>query len=232
MNTAKPAKEIILDLLKEKSVVKNQLFRQMIDVFRDLNSVLIDLADEYAQSIRQLEHPLVIEYREKSEFEAELKVAGDTLIFHMHTNIFNFDKSHSIWNSSYVKDQPQRSFCGVINIYNFLSDSFKYNRVNDSGYLVARIFINKEHHYFVEGKRQLGFLYNDFHTAILDAQALRSIVESAIIYSLDFDLLTPSYDAMKEVTVHEMQELARNMQLKTAKRLGFRFQADTDNIEG
>ena len=30
------------------------------------------------------------------------------------------------------------------------------------GYCIGRIFINKENHYFVEGKRQLGFLYNDF----------------------------------------------------------------------
>ena len=50
----------------------------------------------------------------------------------------------------------------MINIYNFLADSFKYNRLNDVGYLVGRVFLNKDLHYFVEGKRQLGFLYNDF----------------------------------------------------------------------
>ena len=37
------------------------------------------------------------------------------------------------------------TFCGIINIYNFLSDSFKYNRESDLGYLVGRIFINKTH---------------------------------------------------------------------------------------
>jgi len=34
----------------------------------------------------------------------------------------------------------------MISIYNFLSDSFKFNRVNDIGYLIARVFTNKENH--------------------------------------------------------------------------------------
>ena len=45
-----------------------------------------------------------------------------------------------------------RSFCGVINIYNFLSQTLlKYNRLNDAGFLIASVFINKDYHFFVEG---------------------------------------------------------------------------------
>jgi hypothetical protein len=42
-------------------------------------------------------------------------------------------------------------YFGVVNVYNFLSDSFRYNRERDLGYLVARIFLNKEGHFFVQG---------------------------------------------------------------------------------
>ena len=66
----------------------------------------------------------------------------------MHTNTFSFDKSHQIWNSSYVKEDEYKAYCGVINVYNFLSDSFKYNRANDLGYMIGRLFINKEKHFF------------------------------------------------------------------------------------
>ena len=48
-------------------------------------------------------------------------------------------------------NRQYRTYCGVINMYNFLSDSFKYNRENDLGYLIGRMFINKENT-FVEGK--------------------------------------------------------------------------------
>ena len=119
----------------------------------------------------------------------------------------------------------------MIYIYNFLADSFKYNRVNDVGYMIARIFVNIDSHYFVEGKRQLGFLYNDFPNKVIDRQAMKSIIESAIIYALDFDLFTPPFDEMQEVSVSQILEASENMRIKTGKRLGFRFQADSDQID-
>ncbi|MBA3970684.1 MAG: hypothetical protein H0X46_00800, partial [Bacteroidetes bacterium] len=186
---------------------------------------------ELSKSTASIDKRIVIEYREKGEFEFELRVAGDLLIFVMHTNIFEFDRTHPLWKSSYVKEEHSRSFCGMINIYNFLNDSFKYSRVSDLGYAIGRIFINKEDHYFVEGKRQLGFLYNDFIHAVIDENALKSVLESTILYCMNFDLFTPPFDAVKEISVQDMQSASESMQIKTGKRLGFRFQADNDSID-
>lgn len=119
---------------------------------------------------------IVIDYKDKGEFEIELRVAGDILFFYMHTNIFEFEKSHPLWKTSYLKENEFNSYCGTIQIYNFLSDSFKYNRMNDVGYMIGRIFINKDAHFYVEGKRQLGFLYNDFANAVIDKSSLRAVV--------------------------------------------------------
>jgi hypothetical protein len=149
----------------------------------------------------------------------------------MQSNIFTFDRSHQVWQTSYVKKNEANSFCGCISVYNFLSDSFKYSRSNDLGYLIARIFVNHELHYFVEGKRQLGFLYNNFSTAVLDKPAIADIVDSAIIYTLDFSLFAPPFDNVKEVSVSVMEEEASKMQMQTGKRLGFRFGADNDQIK-
>ena len=154
--------EIILELLKEKSSLKQDVFYSTLSVFKELKDVVKEVVNDLKPKVAAIDKRLIINYKDKTEFEIELQVAGDVLIFQMHTNVFEFDISHQIWKTSYVKEQPSNSFCGVINIYNFLADSFKYNRSNDLGYLVARIFQNREHHYFVEGKRQLGFLYNDF----------------------------------------------------------------------
>ncbi len=224
-------KELILKTLKEKSSMKQDVYANTLTAFKLLKSISKQMVADLKKEANVIDKRITIEYKEKGEFEFELRVAGDLLIFAMHTNIFEFDRSHQIWRSSYVKDDHNRTFCGMINIYNFLNDSFKYNRVNDLGYVIGRIFINIENHYFVEGKRQLGFLYNDFVHSVIDEQAIKSVLESTILYCLNFDLFTPPFDAVKEISVNDMQTASESMQIKTGKRLGFRFQADSDEID-
>ncbi len=220
--------ELIVEIIKEKGILKQDVYNNLLTNFQLLKETLKSVAEDLEDRFEQIDNRIRIEYIDKSEFEAHLRVAGDLLIFHMHTNVFQFDGGHNLWRSSYLKKNPARGYCGIINIYNFLSDSFKYNRPNDLGYMIARIFINHENHFKVEGKRQLGFLYNDFVNATINQSLLKSIVQSAILYTLDFDLFTPNYDQVKEVYVHEMHTMSSNLVLKTGKRLGFKFQADTD----
>lgn len=226
----KTPRELILKTLKEKSSMKQDVYANTLQAFLTLKKTCKLLVVELSKEANAIDKRVVIEYKEKGEFEFELRVAGDLLIFAMHTNVFEFDKSHQIWKSSYIKEDSSRTFCGMINIYNFLNDSFKYNRINDLGYVIGRIFINKENHYFVEGKRQLGFLYNDFVHSMIDEAAIKAVLESTILYCLNFDLYTPPFDAIKEISVMDMQSVSESMQIKTGKRLGFRFQADSDEI--
>lgn len=220
--------EMILQVLKEKSSLKQDVFQTNIKLFKLLRDVAEEFARDLKPKAQSIDKRLIVEFKEKSEFEFELRVAGDVLIFSMHTNVFEFDASHPMWKTSYIREDESRSYCGIINIYNFLADSFKYNRSNDLGYLVARIFVNREEHYFVEGKRQLGFLFNDFSHAAVDREQLLKIVESAILYCIGFDLFTPPFDEVKVVSLAQVMETSSMMSLKTGKRLGFRFQADTD----
>ncbi|CAN5515682.1 hypothetical protein BH10BAC1_BH10BAC1_11480 [soil metagenome] len=224
-------RELILKTLKEKSSMKQDVYAHTLQAFLILKKATKQIVSELSKEVGAIDKRVVIEYKEKGEFEFELRVAGDLLIFAMHTNVFEFDKNHQLWKSSYVKEDHARTFCGMINIYNFLNDSFKYNRINDLGYVIGRIFINKENHYFVEGKRQLGFLYNDFVHSMIDEAAIKAVIESTILYCLNFDLFTPPFDAIKEISVMDMQSVSESMQIKTGKRLGFRFQADNDFIE-
>lgn len=220
----------LLDKLANKSQLKYRIYENTYAAFQQMKSSAKTLLAELKAFMQAKNAKIGIEFRDRGEFEAELKVAGDLLILTMHTNVFEFPRYHEVMKTSYIKDDPTRSYCGVINIYNFLSDSFKYSRINDLGYLVARIFINKEQNYMVEGKRQVGMLYNNFINEQIDEGAIKKIIESALIYCIDFDLLTPPYDNVKEVSVAEFQETTSNMRMKTGKRLGFRFQADHDEI--
>jgi hypothetical protein len=231
MKNKKDATELIIETLKTKACLKLDVFKKSLTIFHQFKVEAEKLSGDLKNKMYKIDKDVVFEFIDKGEYEFHIRFGGDILVFFMHTNIFHFDKSHNIWNSSYVKKDELRTYCGMINVYNFLSDSFKYNRLNDIGYLVARLFVNKDLHYFVEGKRQLGFLYNDFINEVIDEDKIRKIIESAILYSMDFDLLTPHFDTMKEVSVNEVNEVTNAMSIKTGKRLGFKFHADNDNIE-
>jgi hypothetical protein len=221
------SEENILKLLKEKSSIKQKVYKITKDVFSEIQQILSAKANRLNNAVS--DSNVEVLYTESGDFDAKLKFSGDTLLFHMHTNIFDFETTHQIHKTSYVKKDKARSFCGVINIYNFLSDSLKYNRLNDAGFLIARIFINKDNHFFVEGENELGFLFNDFINQQINKDNIDDIINSAIQYSLNFDLQTPEYNKVKMVSVHEILEINSNHKLKTSKRLGFKFSNNTNN---
>ena len=229
MEKKKP-RQLIVDTLLEKSTVKLDVCKITASVFKGFKKAAAEIASDLQEKVSTLDRRLEIKFKEKGEGEFVFQIAGDVIVFTAHTNVFDFDKSHQLWSTSYLKENPSRSLCGVIHIYNFLADSYEYQRMDDVGYLIARVFINKEKHYFVEGKRQLSFLYNDFSNAIVKPEDITAIIESAILYSMDFDLLVPPYDSIKQVSVSEMYEWSKNLGIKTGKRLGFKFQADGEDV--
>jgi hypothetical protein len=229
--TIDDGKSDVFTLLRKKFELKQEVYSNTYQVFLQLKSIMNEMAEEYRSTFTRDRSSALFEFRDKSEFEAELKFGSDILIFMMHTNVFEFSRDHDVMKTPYIHEDKLRSYCGVINIYNFLSDSFKYNRINDIGYLIGRVFINREQHYLIEGKREIGMLYNNFSTSVMNRENARNILESAIRYTVNFDLLTPPYDAVKEVAVIDIQTTIDNMRLQTGKRLGYKFQADQGDVK-
>lgn len=216
-----------LNDLVTKTNLKQEVYKNTLKTFGVLKDVLRELADEYREKLKgQVEDHVLPVFTEKGMFEAEFRIGGDTLIVSMHSNVFVFDRDHPIWKLDYIKTNTLNSYCGVFNIYNFLSDSFKYNRTQDLGYLVARIFVNRENHFFVEGKRQSSDLVKDLGTDELTAENLKEIIETALHYTINFDLLVPPYDQVKIATVEQMQVEISHSKIQTGKRLGFKFNSD------
>ncbi|MEX2379837.1 MAG: hypothetical protein WD530_03790 [Vicingaceae bacterium] len=216
----------IVERIQTKASLKQAIYRNTLESFERFKACGEELVEELTQKMETFDEGVKIEYKEIGEFEFQLKIGGDVILFYMHSNVFDFDPSHPIKQSAYVKDDSNRSFCGLINIYNFLSDSFKYNRYEDSGYLIGRAFINKDNHFFMEGKRQLNFIYNNFVNDTVDKTCIREVIHHAILYSMDFDLFTPPYRHVQELSVGQLLQEASGMRLKTSKRLGFRFSFD------
>ncbi|HQV74624.1 MAG: hypothetical protein KBA60_05885 [Flavobacteriales bacterium] len=219
-------RDLIVQTLRAKSGMKQDVYKRTVELFELLKTTLSAVAEDLAIGVKEHDQRLTVAYTDKGAMACELKAAGDLIIFHMHTNVFKLDQSNSLWKSSYLEEDEMRGYFGLINVYNFLNDSFKFNREGDIGYLVARIFLNKDGHFFVQGKKQLGFLYNDLQGSSLDSEMLKAVIQSVIQYVLEFDLLAPPYDQVSQVSVSEMNELNANVQVVTGKRLGFRFLAD------
>jgi len=209
-----------------KSSLKQEVYFKTLDVFRQFRSESEKFINANQKTVKKSKYPLLFEFREKGDFQFELRFGSDILLFIMHTNVFEFSRDHEVMKTDYIRQDKLRSYCGNIMIFNFLADSFKYNRSNDLGYLIGRVFVNRELHYFLEGKRELGMLYTNFAHTSLNIKTIRSIIFSAILYTINFDLLTPPFDDLKEVSQQEMQSQLDSMAIRTGKRIGFRFQAD------
>src|SRR5690606_32128215 len=199
------SKILIVDTLKGKSVLKQKVFDNTAVAFMMVKDILKNLARDVNGNLGGVDQRIRMEYTDRSTFDAQLKVAADLLLFSMHSNIFQFDREHPAWKTAYIQKNKFNAYSGIINIYNFLADSFKYSRLDDLGYLIARIFINHENQYFVEGKRQMGMLFTNYGNEPFSQESLKKIVYTAINYSLEFDLLVPPYDTVKIASVGQAE---------------------------
>jgi hypothetical protein len=216
----------IIGTLKEKSLLKQKVYDNTFESFCNIKDVLKGLSKDINNSLGGADPRIKLEYTDRSNFDAQIKVAADILLFSMHSNIFQFDREHPAWKTAYIQKNKFNAYSGIINIYNFLADSFKYSRQDDLGYLIARIFINHEKQYFVEGKRQMGMLFTNYGNEEISKQSLQLIISTAIQYSLEFDLLVPPYDTVKIATVGQAEAKIQHSRVITGKRLGFQFNSD------
>lgn len=100
--------DLLFDLIKEKSVLKQDVFNNIILNFKVLKNVLKEVGDDLKDRMAKVDDRVVIEYKDSGEFEAQLRVSGDLLVFQMHSNVFKFGMQNSLWKSSYLGDNPNR----------------------------------------------------------------------------------------------------------------------------
>lgn len=215
--------------LKERSLLKQEVYENAKKIFskfkmfaeKELASLHKEVNDERVRTI----------FEDKGNFEAHIYVGSDVLVFNMHTNVFCFSDESPVFKTSYVKKNKDLAYCGVFHIYNFLADSFLHGRLNDPGYLLARIFVNKEGHFLVEGKGKLGVDYRDFINCTLSDDIIVEIIRKAIYQSATFDLLTPPMDLVDTASVMQIKAQNSSAQMKTGKRLGFKFEAERNQVK-
>ncbi len=217
----------LFEHITAKTLLKQQVTEHTFGAFELLRNAAKTLSEAYkayAQK-KNTDKKVAFTYKDKGSFEFEIQFGGDTLLFLLHSNVFEIPRAHPLMYKPYVDEDKERRFCGMISIYNFLTDSFTYQRNNDGGYMIGRMLVNKDNHFFIEGKREIAMIYHQFENAVMNAEAAQNILTAAIEYTINFDVLIPPYDRVAYVAVGDITE---NMQrsLATNKRMGFKFGED------
>ena len=212
--------ESIFEGLQQKSSSKQAIFRNTQDAFDRLRAVSIELVGKLTERLATVDTTVVIEYRSINDFEFHIKFSGDLLIFVMHSNVITLPDEHELMRSRYVEEDFRRRFFGHIMAYNFMADSIKYNRLNDPGYLLGRVLINIDNHFYLEGVKQLDLNYSDMSKNLITEETLRLFTESAMIASVNNDLVAPDVDEIRKITVK--QKLEEQM-VSTPQKVGFSF---------
>ncbi|UPL47938.1 hypothetical protein [Hymenobacter sublimis] len=217
----------IFDGLKQKSSAKQAIYRNTLATFDLLRKVSQELVVELSRKITPVDSTVIIEYRPINDMEFHIRFSGDLLVFVLHSNIVTFPEEYGPMATKYVQDDFRRRFFGHIMAYNFMADSIKYQRLNDPGYLVGRLLINIDQHYFLEGVQQLELPDNDMSDNLVTEDALKLFVESAMIAAVNNDLIAPPLDDIQKISVKQKLE---NQQVSRGSKVGFSFSNEQKHI--
>lgn len=211
----------------QRSVLKRDVYELGKKQLALLKGEVAAHIERLSADVGKVDKRLEIKFHERNEYEFACTIAGDYLLFNMHTNVFRIDTDMpDVPFGTYLTDDPNRAYCAVIHVYNFLADSFRFERGSDAGYLVARIFINAENHFFVEGINSLGERFSDFANATFDAQAATQVVLAVMLEALNFELLVPEYALVSDIALTNAIRTSGLTGRRTDKRLGFKLQAE------
>ncbi len=210
----------IFEGLRQKSTAKQAIFRNTQAAFDCLRLVSQELVVELTRKLTPLDSTVMIEYRSINDMEFHIRFSGDLLVFVMHSNVVTFADDYGPMPSPYVVEDFRRRFFGHIMAYNFMADSIKYQRLNDPGYLVGRLLVNIDNHYFLEGVQQLELPNNDMSDNPITTEAMRLFVESAMIAAVNNDLIAPPLPEIQKISVKQKLE---NQQVSRGSKVGFSF---------
>jgi hypothetical protein len=228
MNSEQDPINCIKNLLESKSTAKQATYRFVVEAFSVFSNEAKRVVDELTRRVHPEDKDVTVEFNTITEHEFDVKLAGDMLIFVMHTNIVTFEDTHPIMKEEYISQNEVNRYFGQIMIYNFMADSLRYNRTNDPGYLLARLMINHDNRFFIEGEKELSE-FNKISDGPITEEILRKIVKIVLRMAIENDLIAPPFTDVKSITLH--QKRVHSPQMGGGQKIGFRMSYE-NNTEG
>ncbi|MEJ2006297.1 MAG: hypothetical protein P8X57_15340 [Cyclobacteriaceae bacterium] len=217
-------------MLHEKGSAKQVAYKNLEKTFALLYEEAKHLTNTISGHLMEGTDPdIKVSVHQAGDYEFHVKIAGDLLVFIMHTNIVTLDPEHGINKSEYVASDSKRKYLGQVNVYNFMADSIKYNRLNDPGYLLARLFVNCENHFYVEGDGQLSFAFGDLADEEINETDISVFIQLLIVKAVENDLVTPPFPTIRMITLNE--KLGLSASLGMGQKIGFRMSSDESKPE-
>lgn len=213
--------DLIIEKLKNKASLKQKVSRVTEESFNELKKVAKKMALELNEKMpKDIDENVKIEFFDINQFEFRLKFSGDTLAFIRHSNVVKLHPENPIVQNKYMEEDKQRTYFGSIRVYDFLSDSFRYNRYQDAGILMARLLVNLENHYHIDSGIHFKALKQSVEKNVLDEKTMRFFIENAMITAIDIDLIAPQY---KDIFTVSLKEHFENNQGDAGTKLGFQM---------
>ena len=211
----------IANLLLTKSGVKQVTYRNICNAFKGLKEEAIRIIEDINNKTHSKDEDITLQVMDVSEQEFHVKVAGDLLAFFLHTNIITLSDDYAYNQSEYVLENPDRKYLGQINVYNFMADSLKYNRMHDPGYLVSRLMVNHENRFIIEGDKPIDFLFKSVSTEPLSQVDLNVLVHLIITQAIENDLVAPPFNQIRGLTLQ--QKIANTEVIGAGQKIGFQM---------
>lgn len=208
-------------LLENKSTAKQVTYKNLLAAFEILRQEASRIITELAGRVKPDDHDVTIHFREVNEHEFEVKLAGDLVSFVLHTNIVTFDPGNPVMQDPYIHQNAINRYFGQIMVYNFMADSLKFNRINDPGYLLARLLINHEGRYVVEGDSHLAALAGKISPSPITEEELAILVKFVLTMAIENDLMAPPFPDVRFITLH--QKMEKTQELGAGQKIGFRM---------
>jgi len=219
LNSDDPVK-FIKEMLENKSTAKQATYRNICYAFNVLTNEAKRIIEDLKVRINPGDPDVTVEFNVINQNEFDIKLAGDMLIFVMNSNIVTFEDSHPILDDEYIRQNEVNRYFGQVMIYNFMSDSMRYNRMNDPGYLLARLMINHENRFFIEGERELSE-YNKISGHPINDDTLAYLVKVVLKMAIENDLVAPSFREVKSITLNQKKD--HTLEMGGAHKIGFRM---------
>lgn len=219
--------EKLIGLLQDKAITKQYAYKNVYDVFNEFQSCAQKVIVAINENENLAAHQVEINISSINEFEFHIKVGGELIVFLMQTNIYQIPFSHSLFKSKYISDDKSRSYFGQILVYNYMADSVKYNRQQDTGYLLARFFVNNDMHFYIEGVKNLNYTYPDISRNEVNEGIIEDFILDTIQLSVETDLVTSSFKDSFTLTLSQKNDFVSSfVGKKVGFKVGFKMSSD------
>jgi hypothetical protein len=220
MNFEQDPIEYIKYMLENKSTAKQTTYKNILHAYSTLLEESRSVLDVLTLKAHPADEDVTLGITVENEQEFQVKLAGDLVIFVLGTNIVTFEDNHPIMQDEYIKEKEVNRYFGQIMVYDFMSDSLKYHRTNDPGYLLARVLINHENRFFVEGEKQLS-VYNKVSQKPITEDDIKDLARLCLVMAIENDLMALPYQQVKSITLS--QKLDHTPEFSGTKKIGFRM---------